>query len=88
LFVLPVEYAVAIFKMEEIDNLRETMFRELLVLGFQEAEGDFANEGCPPGVAADGSHDVVAEGKGIEVEDGSGGLPAKAAALAAFELVK
>lgn len=38
--------------MKEVNNYRETFFRKLLFFWFKEAEGDLADEWCPPWVAA------------------------------------
>lgn len=74
--------------MEVVSNRRKAVFRELLAFCLQEAERYLADERCPARVAAERTGDAVAEGERVEVENGSRGLLAEAAAAAAFKDVQ
>ena len=54
--------------MEIVDNLRETVFRKLLILGLQETKRYSAYERSPARIAAEGADDAVADGEGVQVE--------------------
>ena len=84
---LPVEYFLAVLKMEEVDNLGKAVVGELLPFVFKEAEGHLADERRPAGIAADRAYQAVAERKGVEVEDGPRRLASEAPAGAALEAV-